>query len=167
MQCPNCGSAKYSKRIADHRYVESGLEHVTLSGVAVYRCAVCNEHEVLIPAIESLHRTIAQHLARKARPLTAAEFRFLRKYLGFSSSDFAKKIRVRPETLSRWETAERPVDSVADVLIRVLVATSVPVEHYPAEVLEVSGTKRQPSAARMKVIAPKSSRNEWRVPRAA
>ena len=65
----------------------------------------CGEHEVAIPRIEDLHRTIAQAVIAKRERLTPAEIRFLRKFLGWSGADFAAHVGTTPETVSRSKTA--------------------------------------------------------------
>src|SRR6185436_2320053 len=108
MKCAACGgSSKVTG--TTHRYVESGLSDVVLHGVQVRRCQDCGADEVAIPNLADLHRCIAAQLVARKTALAAAEFRFLRQYLGLSSKDFAKTLGVAAETLSRWENANRDI----------------------------------------------------------
>ena len=134
MKCLQCGAAIKRKR-ENYRYTASGLPSVTLRGVEVRRCPACGETEVVIPAIEELHRVIAGALIRKRARLAPPEIRFLRKVLGWSGTDFAKHMGATPETVSRWEHGHAPIGSAADRLLRLLVATEAPVDHYPVDVL--------------------------------
>lgn len=135
-------------------YKECGLSDVKLLNVPVHRCPKRGEVEVVIPRLPELHRLLAELLTRKPDALIGEEFRFLRKHLGFSSSDFAKKLGVTLETVSRWESAKHPVHPVADRLVRLLVATSRPVDHYPEDVFPTeSGRALKP--ARVQVTAPR------------
>jgi putative zinc finger/helix-turn-helix YgiT family protein len=115
--------------------VAGGLPHVTIKGVEVSRCEECGETEVVIRAIESLHRVIAGALIRKRHRLAPLEIKFLRKYLGWSGSDFAQHMGTTPETVSRWENGRKPMGSAADRLLRLMVASRAPVSDYTVDVL--------------------------------
>ncbi len=165
MKCTNCGSARFPMKRETWQYKECGLSNVKLIGVPVYRCGECGEIEVVIPRLPELHQLLAEELARKRTPLVAEEFRFLRKHLGFSSTDFAKKIGVALETVSRWESGKlkHPIDPIAEVLLRLLVATSKPIDHYPDDVFPVLPTegKARPKPARVAVTAPRKASGAW------
>lgn len=134
MTCIECGFAMKTKR-ENYKYDASGLSGVTLLGVEVSRCSRCGEVEVTIQNIEGLHRAIAAALSGKKERLRAEEIRFLRKYLGLSSGDFAQCIGVAPETVSRWEQGRTPMGATADRFLRWLVVTRDPVSSYPLEML--------------------------------
>jgi putative transcriptional regulator len=146
MKCPACGTAKMAATQGAYKYDESGLPNVTLLNVTIRKCAHCGEEAVEIPAISQLHEVLATAIVRKESELTSDEFRFLRKYLGYSSADFAKLIDVQPETISRWETGAKPISSLADRLIRMLIVKEKRVENYPVDVL--AKIKAMPEAPR-------------------
>ena len=102
MKCTNC-SSPMSKTITRYHYKECGLRNVHLDGVALWKCHECGEEELEIHEIEMLHHIIATFLAEKTTRLKPEEIRFMRVHLGFSGSDFARAISVKPETVSRWE----------------------------------------------------------------
>ena len=134
MKCSSCGGV--SKVTATtHRYVESGLPSVVLSGVQVRTCAACGEHEVAIPNLAGLHRSIALSIVHRRSALTGAELRFLRQFLGRSSKDFAKILGIVPETFTRWQTGERVITPAADRLVRLLVLHTQPRTDYSEEML--------------------------------
>jgi len=145
------------------QYRECGLSNVKLVNVPVHRCAECGEVEVVIPRLPELHGFLAEQLTRKRSSLVAEEFRFLRKHLGFSSTAFAQKIGVTLETVSRWESGKHPIDPVAERLLRLLVATSKPVEHYPEDVFPAFPPqgKAPPKPARVAVTAPRKATGAW------
>ena len=118
------------------RYDACGLPGLTLVNVEVSRCPQCGEYEVAIPAIEDLHRAIAGAIVAKRTRLTPAEVRFLRKLLGWSGTDFAERIGVTPETVSRWETGAAPIGPTADRLLRLMVAFTRPIEKYSLDTLK-------------------------------
>ncbi|OJH35922.1 type II TA system antitoxin MqsA family protein [Cystobacter ferrugineus] len=156
MECLNCGG-KMETRRENHRYTESGLDNVTLVGVEVRRCATCGEWELVLPRVEALHRSLALTLVRKRTRLTAKEVRFLRKYLGFSGEDFARRMHVAPETVSRWETGKQDMGWTAEMALRLMVVHEERMTDYHlAELEEVDVEKRQ-----SELMAFQSVRTHW------
>ena len=137
MKCVNCGS-EMKAATGTHRYTESGLSNVILVNVETRACQECGEREVVIPKIEKLHRMIARTIVREQGQLGPAHVRFLRKWLGFASTDFALIMGVRPETVSRWENkdAAYPLSPQADRLLRLLVANEDRAEKYPIDLFK-------------------------------
>ncbi len=140
MTCEQCGGPTTTARENFH-YLASGLPNVTLVGVLVTRCPKCGAFEVEIPRIEDLHRTIARAVVTKPAPLTPAEVRFLRKWLGWSGVDFAAHMGVTPETVSRWETGSLGMGAAADRLIRLMIVNQAPVQDYSLELLKAIDDK--------------------------
>jgi len=138
MKCVHCGSVTKSTRGA-HRYTESGLSNVTLLNVELRNCSACGEREVVIPRIEELHRLIARTLATSTSRLSPEQIRYLRKWLGWSSADFALMMGVRPETVSRWEGkgAGYQMPPTAERLLRLMVANQDPVTKYPIDLFKL------------------------------
>lgn len=151
MKCVECGG-NLKVTATTHRYVESGLSDVVLHGVQVRACQKCGAEEVAIPNIADLHRCIASILVARKSALAAVELRFLRQFLGHSSKDFAKTLGVAPETLSRWENANRDIPPVVDRVVRLLVANTRPRTDYSADML-----------ANIKPKAPKHTRMALRL----
>lgn len=153
MKCVNCGSEMKSAT-GTHRYTESGLSNVTLVGVKVRTCPECGEREVSIPKTADLHRQIARTISRERGTLGPEEIRFLRKWLGYSSADFALVMGVRPETVSRWENRDAgfPMAPTADRLLRLLVSNQEPIEKYPIDLLKTP--TRAAKAQPLKLRAP-------------
>jgi putative zinc finger/helix-turn-helix YgiT family protein len=133
MKCNQCGAAQMREQVETVRYEGCGLDGIHLENVRVWRCPQCGEWEVAIPRIESLHRSIAMHLAERPERLGPKEVRFLRKYLGLSSTDFAARVGVDKATVSRWERVDAPMAMGPQMerLLRVLVLSEKPVESYP------------------------------------
>jgi putative zinc finger/helix-turn-helix YgiT family protein len=132
MACTECGGVMKTRE-EPHRYRECGLPYVTLAKVEVSRCGSCGNFEVAIPRIEQLHRLLAKHLIEKLNRFTGAEVRFLRKSLGLSGTDFAQRMGVAAETVSRWENNTAPIGTQADRLLRLLVAQGRLMSQYPVE----------------------------------
>lgn len=129
MKCLDCGAALKGKR-ETVRPPQLGLPNVVLQDIDVFRCSKCGYSEIAIPRIEGLHQLLATRLVRKPARLTPEEIVFLRKYLGWSSADFARRMGTAPETVSRWEHGTTPMGTTADRLLRMLVLSLKPVERY-------------------------------------
>jgi putative zinc finger/helix-turn-helix YgiT family protein len=122
-------------RRENYKYDASGLDHVTLEGIDVAHCPECGERVASIPRIDELHHAIALALAAKRERLLPNEIRFLRKYLGLSSTDFAEKVGVDKATVSRYESREdpQPMGRQTERLLRLMVLCEKPVDSYPLE----------------------------------
>ncbi len=133
MKCGKCGSTNLEEVKIDHRYEESGLPNVTLIGVPARKCQECGSVRLRIPAIEGLHRTLALTVLKKRSRLTGPEVRFLRKYIGLSGADFAKRIGAEAETVSRWENDKQTMGAQTERLLRLLVVTMGQIQEYPID----------------------------------
>jgi len=162
MRCAECGGKLKTTRTS-HRYVESGLPSVVLHGVQVRSCQACGAEEVAIPNIAGLHRCIAAILVARKSALVAAEFRFLRQFLGHSSGDFAELLGVTPETLSRWENAKRDIPPVVDRVVRLLVVNTPPRTDYSADML----ANIRPTAPKHARMSLRLRKDGWGADRAA
>lgn len=119
VRCLVCNNAMSISR--ENRRFGDGLD-VVLIGIEVRRCSECGEEEAVIPRIAEVRSTIAENLIQRSTRLTPAEIRFLRTYLGYSGGDFAEKIGVTREAVSRWENGARPMGKTAERLLRLMVA---------------------------------------------
>jgi putative zinc finger/helix-turn-helix YgiT family protein len=143
--CPNCKNTITVSQ-ENYLYTSSGLRNVTLVGVDVRRCGTCGWNAAVIPNVDGLHHLLAKMIIEKKSRLHSSEFRFLRKHLGQSSSDFAALIGVTPETISRWENEKEQVSPVADRLLRVLVLTLEPPQRYEDVVDQIKDVSRDVDA---------------------
>jgi len=135
MRCIECLGPMIEK-VENHRFDECGLPNITLVGIRISRCRQCGGYEIAIPRIEQLHRLIARSVIEKPTRLTGAEVRFLRKWLDLSGPEFAKRMGVTLETVSRWENGAMPIGAQADRLLRLLVAQGRLEMIYPGECLD-------------------------------
>lgn len=160
MKCVACGKGPVEVRRENHRYTECGLDMITLVNLEVRHCKECGETEYVTPDVEGLHALIANIVASKAERLLPQEIRFLRKYLGHSTKDFALKIGVRPETVSRWESVQEPqhMDVPAERFLRLMVFMEKPADHYPRAKIEDTALK-DPAARKVKLS---TGRDGWR-----
>lgn len=118
--CPECGNGMLAKR-EDVSY--RSLPSVVLVDVEVRRCPACSEYIVVIPFIDKLNDLLAKSLIDDRQGLGGAEVKFLRKYLGYSSTDFAKAmgIGITSATVSRWERSAQRMSRRDDLRLRALV----------------------------------------------
>jgi len=165
MKCRTCGGEATTRRGNCDYSAASGLS-LLLIGVTLVDCASCGEGGVRIPRLGQLHRLIAQALIRKRGRLDPSEVRFLRKWLGLSGRDFARRMGVTPETVSRWESlnseSRRHLGGPAERALRLLVAREEPRADFPAELLDSVGETDAPALA-LTVVA---SGKGWRKPTA-
>lgn len=159
MKCmrEGCNGELVELKPAPYPYEESGLRDVTLIGVKVRRCDTCRDEEVTIPRMKDLHRAIARALAVKTSLLTGGEIRFLRKHLGLSGVDFAAKLRVAPETVSRWERDHQEMGWSYEILLRFAVLVGLRELDYDLKAFDAVEQKREP--AKVRVI---SEERSWR-----
>ncbi len=139
-RCVECG----------HRGLDKAEEQLNFNDVAlvegvVYTCPECGERYEGFRKVEELSKAVAHHLARAAERLGPAEIRYLRMYLGYSSTDFARFLGVAIETVSRWEskTNAKPMKLATEKCLRFLALNEQPIRDYG---LDEAGTleKRSP-----------------------
>jgi len=104
-----------------YHFSDSGLPNVYLVGVRHVECE-CGEKFVEIPALKQLMSLIARNVVIKNDALTGNEIRFLRKRLGQKAVQFAAKVKMQPETLSRVENGKQSIGEKADTYIRIYYA---------------------------------------------
>lgn len=136
MICHECNKSEMIERQENVRYDESGLPNVVLESVKVRQCPTCGNRLVTIPRLSELHRCIAVHLVKKIARLSPADIRFLRKSLGWSKNDFAKKMHVNIEQVYRWESdkSPKPMMIQSELLLRAFVAIGKKIENYDEQV---------------------------------
>lgn len=132
MNCPACRGQMRVKR-ENYLYEECGLSNVVLRSVNVWRCTSCEQVCVEIPRLEELHQGIAEVLLQKPERLSGQEIRYLRTHIGWSGRRFATQMRVKPETVSRWEAGTQKIGLQADLLLRVYVRLWKKDEDYFAQ----------------------------------
>jgi transcriptional regulator with XRE-family HTH domain len=97
-----CGGTMEGRK-GEYKYLESGLDSVTLKDILVFHCTKCNAIVPEIPAAGVLHRVIALRLLMKKTLLTGKELRFLRKLCGYAVNEFCEIVGSSKSVVSRWE----------------------------------------------------------------
>lgn len=82
-------------------------------------CGSCDESFVADAHMEAFELAIARALAEG--PIEGASLKFMRRVLGLKGAELAVLLCVSAETVSRWETAFRPVNPNAFALVGALV----------------------------------------------
>lgn len=117
MTCPDCGQ-RFLHTKERHQYRESGLPHVWIEGVDVYRCQ-CGQEFIQIP--EGIDKDIAMELVEKRSLLTGGEVKFLRKWLGLTGEEMASFLKVTRKTVSTWENGA--LSQPNDLMVRLFVVS--------------------------------------------
>lgn len=108
--------------LMDTEYPESR----TIAGVTfraslpAQKCRKCEELFVTSEALEAFDEQVAREIAQLGLADPKA-IRFMRKAIGLAAKDFAVLLGVAPETVSRWENGERPMDRAALAVLEMLV----------------------------------------------
>jgi DNA-binding transcriptional regulator YiaG len=141
-----------------YHYTESGLRNVWLvNGYALRKTPY--GQGVAIENLDGLHRAIARQIVRLPRPLTGAEFRFLRKQLELSQAGLADYLGCNVQALARWEKAKSRTPKPAERLLRALYRESDEGNAKIRELVERIG--RRDAAARAKLEFARR-RGEWK-----
>jgi len=115
--CPNCNASLSRKRIERTRHVAG---HAFTARLPAQVCTSCGETYFADEDVAAFDLQVAARLAESG--ITDAEaLKFMRKVTGLNGKEFAELLEVRPETVSRWEQAKRPIDRSTYAIIRQLV----------------------------------------------
>jgi transcriptional regulator with XRE-family HTH domain len=118
-----------------HHYRACGLDDVyLLNGFTVeetdYGRGVSVHNE------EDLHRAIGLRVISDKKPVSAREFRFLRKQMGFTQEQLGKRLRVDAQTVARYEKDQTAIPGSTDAVMRFLYAVYLIPEQQRMEVLK-------------------------------
>jgi len=100
-----------------HHYTECGLSNVLIHGIQAEKDDD-GDDVITIPAINDLHRVIAEGIVEHENAFSGDELRFLRSEMGLTQSELAKLVHRDKQSLGRWERSEIEIDSASEVLIR-------------------------------------------------
>jgi YgiT-type zinc finger domain-containing protein len=118
--CGNCEAVAAIVR-RDYPFAEMGIP-VVLENIEVIECSHCGSVEPIIPNIDGLMVALAAALICNPRKLDGDEVKFLRKYIGKSSMEFARFLHVNHTHLSKIENNKLEIGPRLDKLVRLLVA---------------------------------------------
>lgn len=134
----NCGT-KTQPESTPWRYTACGLDYVWHAGVDVFACMTCGNKAVVIPHTRALHALLARGLAARVEPLSPAELRYLRTYIGWSRADFAAEIAdLFGASVSTDEAGE--FDARAERYLKRCVLTQFRLAAYPQDVTQLTAS---------------------------
>lgn len=109
MQCHACKGESFERqavtlttRVGNHRVVDRSLRLPV--------CLDCGEFVVPAEAHEKVELRAALVAFTDAPRVTGAMLRFARKALDMTQAELAERLSVAPESISRWEREERPME---------------------------------------------------------
>ena len=103
--------------MTEHHYTESGLTNVVIYGIGPERDDD-GDLIITIPAINELHRVIAEGIVQHGSSVSAEELRFLRTEMGMTQSELARLLHRDKQSVGRWERGEVEIDSSLEALVR-------------------------------------------------
>lgn len=95
-----------------------GLVVKILNAVVVQRCSACHEEMIGIPDMPGLARAAALARAQSPERLSGKEVRFIRRALDMSQKEFAEKMDLSAEYVSRWENDHKGIGGASEKLVR-------------------------------------------------
>ena len=120
--CPSCNEGQLVPKDVERTRHVAG--HVFAATLPARVCAACDTEFFDDAAVSRFDNLVAAHLA-DAGVTDGEALKFMRKGTGLNGKEFAELLEVRPETVSRWEQAKRPIDRATYALMRQLVLDRV------------------------------------------
>jgi len=116
-RCSKCKGLMERTVKAEHVEDLGGLVVKVKNAVVLQTCS-CGEEMTAIPDPEGLARAAA--IARALNPVALAgkEIRFMRRVLDMTQKEFAEKMELTPETVSRWENDHNGIGGMSEKLVR-------------------------------------------------
>lgn len=115
--CPRCGQETVNPTSVDYRTTrkyEGRSYDLNVTGLRVLQCGNCGERLFGNEAGDQIERAFRATLGL----LQPEEIRNGREELGLNQKEFAAKLRIAEESLSRWESGALVQPRQADTLIR-------------------------------------------------
>ncbi len=109
MHCHICNSDTFERRTVE-LCTKVGEHSVLDRSVTRPVCTHCGEFTVPAQALEKVELRAVVVAFTEAATVSGAMLRFARKALGMTQGDLAERIGATPESLSRWEREERPME---------------------------------------------------------
>lgn len=117
--CERCGGALRRERVM--RAIASSLPDVIVDGLERATCEACGATSTVYPRWAALGRIVVEALLDKPGRLAPGEVTYLRGLLG-RQKDLAEQLGVTATQVSRWENGAVAISSLADRLLRAIVA---------------------------------------------
>ena len=91
---------------------------------------------VTITDVPGLHRAIGRNIISQGKPLSAREFRFLRKNMDLTQEVLAARLDLDGQTIARYEKDQTAVPRAIDIVVRVMFALHVAPPDRREEMIE-------------------------------
>jgi len=113
-----------------YHYTESGLANVYIEGLNPM-IDDDGDEVIQIPAINELHRAIAQGIVCHEKGMSPEELRFLRTEMGLTQSELAQLVHRDKQSVGRWERGECPMEGAVETVIRGLAIERLDLAKVP------------------------------------
>ena len=113
-----------------YHYTESGLLNVYIEGLEPV-IDDDGDEVIQIPAINALHREIAQGIVSHKMGMSPQELRFLRTEMGLTQAQLAELVHRDKQAIGRWERGEIPLDGAAETVVRGLAIDLLELDQVP------------------------------------
>jgi putative zinc finger/helix-turn-helix YgiT family protein len=128
-RCTKCQNG-LMERMVKPEHVEDlgGIVVKVLNAVVVQRCSSCGDELIGIPDMQGLARAAAMVRALNPVRLGGKEVRFIRRALDMTQKEFAEKMDLSHEHVSRWENDHNGVGGMSEKLMRHNVCALLQIE---------------------------------------
>jgi YgiT-type zinc finger domain-containing protein len=116
--CSACGKGHLAEKVVNHDVgALLGMPHVRVENLPALVCSKCGVVTVPGAILDSLSSLLAA-LILKRPALDAGEVRYLRRMVGDTQEEFAKRLEVERATVNRWENSAAPISGPTAYAIR-------------------------------------------------
>jgi len=117
-RCAECNGQMLEETEAEQPFTVAGRTFVFV--IPVSRCTQCESFTISYDAMGIVDDGIARELARHG-DMSPAVFKRLRKAIDLRVEELAELLHVLPETITRWERDDEPIDHLAGVVVASMV----------------------------------------------
>ena len=122
MQCCECENYQMVDAEVEERLTVAGRAFVVV--VPGTECLQCGNTYLRYDAMIAVKRSVAMELVRHG-DVNAETFKYMRKTIPMSVAELAPLLHVAPETVSRWESGEQPIEPNAAALLALMVVEAI------------------------------------------
>ena len=116
--CSACGKGHLVEKVVAHDVGPLlGMPRVKVENLPALVCSKCGAVTVSGAALDAIANLLAA-LILKSATLDAVEVRYLRRLVGDTQEEFAKRLEVERATVNRWENATMPISGPTAYAIR-------------------------------------------------
>lgn len=125
-QCPKCAGKTLPVLVDEYNDEHMGIPVILVNAITQEICVDCGAvASTIIPDHKGLIAAVAISRIIDPLKLNGQEIRFLRKALNFNGKEFAERLEVAPETVSRWEHDKEIMGPAREKLLRLIVGKNL------------------------------------------